>query len=122
MRRTKSLASLSVAAVLFIPCFVSSGMAKADCLIPGPAPTVPSGLSATTAEMHSARDAIQTFVKALEDYQTCVNALVAAPPKDTSAEVILAWKAQSDAAIDAAHELADGFAGELKKYKARGLK
>jgi hypothetical protein len=93
--------------------------AAADCAKPPRAPVMPQGATATDEEMKAGHDALQKYVLILENYQTCLELQVKNAPKDTKPEVKQQWQATADAAIDAAHEIADVYSIQLRAFKAR---
>jgi hypothetical protein len=88
------------------------------CLVPGPAPAMPRGTVATADDMKIQHDAIQAFVKALEAYQVCVNALIEHPPAGTDEAARQVLVTLSNHAIDRANALADGFSEQERLFKA----
>ncbi len=103
---------IAAASLLAVPAW-------ADCVIPGPAPVLPRGEVATHADMKIAHDALQTYVNALESYQTCLEKQITAAPPDTKPELKLAWRAQGNAAIDVAKAASARYAEQYKIFKAR---
>jgi hypothetical protein len=95
------------------------GHVSAECLLPGPAPVLPRGASATAAEMKAAHDSMQSFVNALEKYQACVENQIKDAPADTPKFMKNAWRAQGNAGIDEAHAAAEAYAEQLKAFKSR---
>jgi hypothetical protein len=91
----------------------------ADCLLPGPPPVAPSGVTATAADMQLGRDVSQHFVNQLEAYQACRDAQADHAPPGVSQKQKDTWVAQGDDAVDEAHAVADAFATQLKIYKDR---
>jgi len=102
-----------------VAVLVLSGQARAECILPEPAPVVPDGATASDSEMHAARDSIQKFVNSLQDYQVCLEAEVKSAPPDTRLELKLAWRTLGNAAIDQAQALAADYAQQLAIYKGR---
>jgi hypothetical protein len=94
--------------------------APADCLLPGPPPVAPNGLTATEADMLLGHNVIQAFVKQLEAYQACRNAQI--DHGTASAQQKQQWLDEGNAAVDEANALAQAFAVQLKLYKARAPK
>jgi hypothetical protein len=94
-------------------------VAAAACVRPGPAPVVPNGATADDAAMKEAHDSIQSYVNALEAYQSCKKRDVEQAPSDISEETKATWVAQGDAAIDAAQNIALQFSFALKTFKER---
>jgi hypothetical protein len=99
-----------------IPAFVAP---PADCLLPGPAPVVPNGLTASSADMKLAHDVIQGFVHQLERYQACRNTQIDHAAASVSAQQKQSWVDQGNAAVDQAEALANAFSAQLKIYNAR---
>ena len=97
---------------------VASDAVPSDCLLPGPAPVIPYGPTASEADMKLGRDAIQTFVVALEAYQACRDKQADKAGPEVSQRQKDIWIAQGDSAVDAAHALADTYGNQLKAYKA----
>ena len=91
----------------------------ADCLLPGPPPVPPDGLSADAAEMKLGHDAMQDFVNQLEGYQACRDAQADRAAPSVPAAQKQRWIKQGDAAIDEAHDLAGAFGRQLQAFRAR---
>jgi hypothetical protein len=89
--------------------------AKAECEKPPKAPQMPQGATATDDEMKAGHDALQKYVNILEAYETCLNAEIKNAPPDDKKRLI----ETADAAIEAAHEIADIYAIQLRAFKAR---
>jgi hypothetical protein len=89
------------------------------CVVPGPAPAMPRATVATAEDMKIQHDAVQAFVKALEAYQGCVNALIEHPPAGTDDATRQVLITLSNHAIDRANALADGFAEQERIFKTR---
>ncbi len=96
-----------------------AGSAFADCPKPPRAPQMPQGATATDEDMKHGREVLQTYVNVLQDYQKCMDAQIKNAPADTKPEVKQQWQANADAAIDAAHEIADVYSIQLRAFKAR---
>jgi hypothetical protein len=99
--------------------FIFSGAALADCKKPPRPPQMPQGATATDDDMKHGREALQTYVNVLQDYQKCIEAQIKNAPPDTKPEVKQQWAANADAAIDAAHEIADVYSIQLRAFRAR---
>jgi len=97
-----------------------AGAALAECPKPPRAPQMPQGATATDEEMKHGREVLQTYVNVLQEYQKCVEAQIKNAPPDTKPEVKQQWAANADAAIDAAHTIADVYSIQLRAFKARG--
>ena len=89
------------------------------CVVPGPAPAMPRATVATAEDMKTQHDAVQAFVRALEAYQACVNALIDHPPAGTDEATKQVLITLSNHAIDRANALADSFAEQERIFKAR---
>ena len=96
-----------------------AGSAAAECAKPPKAPQMPQGATATDEDMKHGREVLQTYVNALQTYQKCLDEQVKNAPPDTKPEVKQQWAANADAAIDAAHEIADVYSIQLRAFKAR---
>jgi hypothetical protein len=92
--------------------------ARAECLMPQPAPTIPDGKVATDADMHAGHDTLQAFVNKLQDYQVCLEKQIKAASPDTRDALKMAWRAQGNAAIDEASALAADYAQQLQLFKS----
>jgi len=103
----------------FLILVATAPVAAADCAPPPRAPAMPQGATATDDEMKEGHDKLQNYVKLLEAYQTCMDLQIKSAPSDTKPEVKAQWQANSDAAIEAAHEIADIYSAQLRAYKAR---
>jgi hypothetical protein len=101
------------------PPTAAPGPAGADCAKPPRAPVMPQGATATDEEMKAGHDALQKYVLILETYQSCMEQRVRTAPADTKPEIRQQWQALADAAIDAAHEIADVYSIQLRAFKAR---
>lgn len=97
-----------------------AGTALAECPKPPKAPQMPQGATATDEDMKHGREVLQSYVNTLQDYQKCMEAQIKNAPPDTKPEVKQQWAANADAAIDAAHEIADVYSIQLRAFKARG--
>jgi hypothetical protein len=93
--------------------------AKAECEKPPKAPQMPQGATATDDEMKAGHDALQKYVNILEAYETCLNAEIKNAPPDMKPEDKKRLIETADAAIEAAHEIADIYAIQLRAFKAR---
>ena len=91
-----------------------------DCLLPGPPPVAPDGMTASLADMKLGQTATQNFVQQLEAYQACRDNQADHAPAGTSAAQKDDWIKQGDDAVDEAHALADAFSAQLKVFNARG--
>jgi hypothetical protein len=96
-----------------------SGIARADCPLPGTPPEMPQGASASDEEMREGREKLQVFVELLEGYEKCMDKMVADAPPGTPPEQRALWAAKSIAANDAAHQWADIYSAQLRAFKAR---
>jgi hypothetical protein len=99
-----------------------SRSANAVCVLPGPAPVPPDGLTATAADMQLGHDVIQRFVEQLEHYQACLNNKIDHPAPGVTAQQKDTWTQQGDSAVDEANALAQAFSVQLKIFKAHGRK
>ena len=99
--------------------FLFSGIALADCKLPPKAPQMPQGATASDEDMKHGREALQNYVNILQDYQKCIEEQIKNAPPDTKPEVKHQWEVNADAAIDAAHEIADVYSIQLRAFKAR---
>ena len=99
---------------------LAAPLALADCAKPTvKAPVMPQGATASEEEMREGHDKLQSYVKALEGYQACLEQQIKAAPADTKPEMKARWQAQADAAISAAQEIADVYSAQLRAYKSR---
>jgi hypothetical protein len=99
--------------------FLFAGVAVAECPKPPRAPQMPQGATATDEEMKHGREMLQNYVNVLQDYQKCMEEQIKNAPPDIKPEVKQQWEANADAAIDAAHEIADVYSIQLRAFKAR---
>ena len=99
--------------------FILSGSALAECKAPPKPPQMPQGATASDEDMKHGREQLQTYVNILQDYQKCIDAQIKNAPPDTKPEVKQQWAANADAAIDAAHTIADVYSIQLRAFKAR---
>jgi hypothetical protein len=91
----------------------------APCADPPRPPQMPQGATASEEDMKAGHDALQKYVNSLQDYQNCVEAMLKNAPPDTKPELRQQWEANANAAIDAAHEIADVYSIQLRAFKAR---
>jgi hypothetical protein len=96
-----------------------SGAGWAECAAPPHAPDMPQGATATDEEMKAGHDALQKYVNTLEQYEACIDAEIKAAPPDTKPEDKARLIANADAAIEAAHEIADIYSIQLRAFKSR---
>ena len=80
---------------------------------------MPQGATASDEDMKEGREALQKYVNILQNYQACVAQQIKDAPPDTKPEVKQQWQANADAAIDAAHSIADVYSIQLRAFKAR---
>src|SRR5471030_786915 len=106
-------------AVIVLLMFFTSSTANAACTLPPRAPQMPQGASASDEEMKAGRERLQTYVNILQTYQKCMEDQIKNAPPDTKPEVKQQWAVNADAAVDAAHEIADVYAIQLRAFKAR---
>ena len=106
--------------ILMLTGFFAPGAAAAECAKPPRPPQMPQGATATDEEMKHGREVLQTYVNVLQEYQKCMEAQIKNAPPDTKPEVKQQWSANADAAIDAAHTIADVYSIQLRAFKARG--
>ena len=99
--------------------FLFSEAALAECQKPPKGPQMPQGATATDEDMKHGREQLQAYVNILQDYEKCIQAQIKNAPPDTKPEVKQQWAANGDAAIDAAHEIADVYSIQLRAFKAR---
>lgn len=109
-------AAAGFAALLAVPAIA------ADCAVPGQAPTLPDGATATVDQMKGAHDAVQSYVQSLEAYQDCLEARIKLTMKTTKPEELQKMRDAGNAAIDQAKALSDAYAAQVKAYKARTAK
>ena len=93
--------------------------ASAACADPPKPPYMPQGATATEEEMKQGHDALQRYVDVLQTYQACMDQQVKDAPPDTKPEVKAQWQANADAAINAAHAVADVYSMQLRVFKSR---
>jgi hypothetical protein len=96
-----------------------SGVGRAECATPPHAPDMPQGATATDEEMKAGHDALQKYVNTLEQYEACIDAEIKAAPPDAKPEDKARLISKADAAIEAAHEIADIYSIQLRAFKAR---
>lgn len=108
-----------MAGTIFLTVAFASIGAGAKCADPPHAPAMPQGATASDEDMKHGRETLQNFVNILQDYQKCVEQQIKDAPPDTKPEVKQQWQANANAAIDAAHEIADVYSIQLRAFKAR---
>jgi hypothetical protein len=111
---TLILGAAAVAAFGAFPAF-----AAPDCVMPGQAPVIPDGTTASMDQFKAAHVAVQSYVKSLESYQDCVEARIKMAPPDMKPEDKQKLRDQGNAAIDQAHGLSDAYMEQVKVFKAR---
>jgi len=112
--------SVIAASILILSGLLLAGGAHAECAKPPKAPQMPQGATATDEEMKEGRVVLQNYVNVLQNYQKCIEDQIKNAPADTKPEVKQQWAANADAAIDAAHTIADVYSIQLRAFKARG--
>jgi hypothetical protein len=118
-RHAKGIVSFAAAAFAVLAAGPSLA---ADCAVPGQAPAVPDGATATVDQMKTAHDAVQSYVHSLEAYQDCLEARIKMTMKSTKPEELQKMRDAGNAAIDQAKQLSDSYAVQVKAYKARTAK
>jgi len=114
MRRSfQFLATAALAAIVAFP------VAAKECTAPGPAPTIPDGTIATADQMKTTRDAVQSYVNILQDYQDCLELKIKHAPKETKAEDLQRMRDKGNAAIDQAQALGKEYSAQMTAFKAR---
>jgi hypothetical protein len=114
MRRSfQFLAAAALTALAAVPA-----MAK-ECAVPGQAPTVPDGTTATADQMKAAHDGVQSYVNTLQDYQDCLESNIKNAPKGTKGEDLQRLRDKGNAAIAQAEALKNDYVAQVKAYKAR---
>ena len=113
------LRGAAIAGTVFMLAAFASAGAGAKCADPPRAPQMPQGATASDEDMKHGREALQTFVNLLQDYQKCMEQQIKDAPPDTKPEVKQQWQANANVAIDAAHEIADVYSIQLRAFKAR---
>jgi hypothetical protein len=93
--------------------------AAPPCENPPRPPAMPQGATASDEEMKEGHDALQKYVNILQNYEACVTQVIKNAPPDTKPEVKQQLQANADAAIDAAHSIADVYSIQLRAFKAR---
>jgi hypothetical protein len=93
--------------------------AHAECVFPPHPPEMPQGATATDEEMKEGREELQKYVNILQSYQTCMDLQIKNASTDTKPETKLLWQEKANAAIDAAHQIADIYSIQLRAFKAR---
>jgi hypothetical protein len=99
--------------------FIFSGTALAECPQPPKQPQMPQGATASDEDMKHGREQLQSYVNSLQEYQKCMDEQIKHAPADTKPEVKQQWAANADAAINAAHTIADVYSIQLRAFKAR---
>lgn len=119
----KSPVRPSSAILAAIACLAAAAPSRAaECSMPGPAPTIPDGTTATVDQMKDAHTAVQSYVNLLQSYQDCVEARIKLGMKTTKPEELQKMRDSGNAAIDQAKALSDNYAAQVKAYKARTAK
>ncbi|MDB5397160.1 MAG: hypothetical protein JWM91_4666 [Rhodospirillales bacterium] len=113
------LRGTAAAGAVILFAFAFGPAAGAACADPPRAPAMPQGATASDEDMKEGHDALQKYVNILQTYEACVAQQIKNAPPDTKPEVKLQWQANADAAIDAAHQIADVYSIQLRAYKAR---
>ena len=97
----------------------NTATAPSECLLPGPPPVPPDGVTATDADMKLGHDAMQNFVNELEAYQACRDAQADHAGPDVSQSDKQKLIDDGDRAIDEANALAHAFGVQLDAYHAK---
>jgi hypothetical protein len=116
MARIAPLAAALLAAIVATPSMA------ADCAVPGQAPALPDGATASVDQMKTAHDAVQSYVQSLEAYQDCLEARIKLSMKTSKPEELQKMRDAGNKAIDQAKALSDSYAAQVKAYKARTAK
>ena len=111
------LRGAAVAGAIFF--LATTGNAGAVCADPPRPPQMPQGATASDEDMKEGHDALQKYVNILQTYEACVTQQIKDAPPDTKPEVKQQWQANADAAIDAAHSIADIYSIQLRAFKSR---
>ena len=115
-RRALPFAAAGFAALMALPA------TAADCGVPGQAPVIPDGATATVDQMKAAHDSVQSYVQSLESYQDCLEARIKLSMKTAKPEELQKMRDAGNAAIDQAKSLGDTYMTQVKAYKARTAK
>ncbi len=91
----------------------------ADCALPGTAPAVPDGATATLEQMKAGHQAVQSYANALQSVQDCYEAKIKLGQKNTKPEELQKWRDAGNAAVDQAKAFGDAYTAQVKIYKAR---
>jgi hypothetical protein len=114
----RNFVRITVAAAIFL-VLPAVQAAQAECQFPPRAPQMPQGATASDDDMKEGREALQKYVDILQTYQTCMEQQIKDAPLDTPAELKRRWAERADAAIDAAHQIADVYSIQLRVFKSR---
>jgi hypothetical protein len=107
------------AVAVFLSTLLLASGAGAVCADPPRAPAMPQGATASDEDMKEGREALQKYVNLLQNYAACAAQQIKDAPPDAKPEFKQQWQANADAAIDAAHSIADVYSIQLRAFKAR---
>ena len=122
MRRSVQANLIRNLAIAAVVAFAALPAAASDCAVPGQAPVIPDGTTATVDQIKEAHTAVQSYVNLLQSYQDCVEAKIKMSPKNTKPEALQKLRDSGNAAIDQAKALSDNYSAQVKAFKARAPK
>jgi hypothetical protein len=119
MSNIMRIAATAGAAILLAVTHPPSASASDVCPLPPRAPAMPQGATASDEDMKEGHDALQKYVNILQNYEACIDNQIKNAPPDTKPEIKQQLQKNADAAIDAAHQIADVYSIQLRAFKAR---
>jgi hypothetical protein len=97
MSRIKGL--FAAAAILAVTAIAP--VVAAECVMPGPAPMMPQGVSASKKEMAAGKVTLDEYVGLVESFKACQQKRISSAPKSTKEAALKNWRNSLLAADDA---------------------
>ena len=113
MRRFQIALCAALLAAAASPAFA------ADCAVPGQAPVIPDGQTATAAQMDAAKQQVQTYVNGLQSVQDCYEARIKMTQKSAKPDDLQKMRDAGNAAVDQAQALAAAYVAQKKIFNNR---
>ena len=113
MRRSQLALCAALLAAAASPAFA------AECAQPGQAPVIPDGQTATQAQMDTAKDQVQSYVRSLESVQDCYEARIKMTQKSAKPDDLQKMRDAGNAAVDQAKAIATAYMAQKKIFNNR---
>jgi hypothetical protein len=104
------------AAILAVAAFPALA---AECAVPGQAPVIPDGTTATAEQMNATKAAVQSYVNALQSVQDCNEAKIKMGQKSIKPDDLQKMRDAGNAAVDQAQALAAAYMAQKKIFNNR---